>query len=310
MRTLVFALALVICARSTSLAQRAADRDGDGILDNTDKCPDEPEDTDGFEDHDGCPDRDNDADGVLDINDLCPNDPEDKDGFQDADGCPDPDNDGDGIIDRNDKCPSVAENKNGFEDEDGCPDTGKVITDAPPPVPPTPKLKRPCADPRAVWSDERGACVSPNATKPAVVSVAPPAGAKAAPSGYRCGVGGTLVLNQDCECPVGRSARRDSDDVAICAKSVTTSPTTAPASVKSPVAAAMGKLIINARPTVTTGPSWAKIVLDGKPIGDTPVSATVPAGKHTVAYTRNDVTKVVSVTVTAGKTQALLLTIE
>ena len=43
-----------------------ADRDGDGILDARDKCPDAPEDKDGFEDDDGCPDADNDGDGVTD----------------------------------------------------------------------------------------------------------------------------------------------------------------------------------------------------------------------------------------------------
>jgi OOP family OmpA-OmpF porin len=48
--------------------------------------------------------------------------PEDKDGFQDADGCPDPDNDGDGIPDTADKCPNDPETKNGYQDEDGCPD--------------------------------------------------------------------------------------------------------------------------------------------------------------------------------------------
>ena len=42
------------------------DRDGDGIKDDVDKCPDEPEDFDGFEDEDGCPDPDNDRDGILD----------------------------------------------------------------------------------------------------------------------------------------------------------------------------------------------------------------------------------------------------
>ena len=41
------------------------DRDHDGILDNVDKCPDEPEDKDGFEDEDGCPDPDNDKDGIA-----------------------------------------------------------------------------------------------------------------------------------------------------------------------------------------------------------------------------------------------------
>ena len=33
------------------------DRDGDGFLDNVDKCPDEPETRNGFQDDDGCPDE-------------------------------------------------------------------------------------------------------------------------------------------------------------------------------------------------------------------------------------------------------------
>ena len=71
---------------------------------------------------DGCPDLDNDADGILDVNDKCPNEAEDFDGFEDADGCPDLDNDADGILDINDKCPNEAEDFDGFEDEDGCPE--------------------------------------------------------------------------------------------------------------------------------------------------------------------------------------------
>jgi OOP family OmpA-OmpF porin len=98
------------------------DRDGDGIPDNIDKCPDSPEDFDGFQDADGCPDPDNDGDGIPDTVDKCPNEPEDKDGFQDADGCPDPDNDQDGIPDVQDQCPNDPEDKDGFEDADGCPD--------------------------------------------------------------------------------------------------------------------------------------------------------------------------------------------
>jgi len=100
----------------------AKDSDGDGIPDDVDKCPNEPEDKDGFEDADGCPDPDNDGDGIADTIDKCPNEPEDKDGFEDTDGCPDPDNDKDGILDVNDKCPNDAETRNGYEDEDGCPD--------------------------------------------------------------------------------------------------------------------------------------------------------------------------------------------
>ncbi len=65
------------------------DRDGDGIPDDVDKCPDEPEDKDGFEDADGCPDPDNDHDGIPDVADKCPNEPETKNGFEDEDGCPD-----------------------------------------------------------------------------------------------------------------------------------------------------------------------------------------------------------------------------
>jgi outer membrane protein OmpA-like peptidoglycan-associated protein len=101
------------------------DRDGDGIKDDVDKCPDEPEDFDGFQDADGCPDPDNDNDGIPDVNDRCINEPEDRDGDQDADGCPEGNNgdrDGDGILDVNDKCPDEPEDRDGFQDKDGCPD--------------------------------------------------------------------------------------------------------------------------------------------------------------------------------------------
>jgi outer membrane protein OmpA-like peptidoglycan-associated protein len=99
------------------------DTDGDGILDADDKCPTEPEDKDGFQDEDGCPEADNDGDGLPDASDKCPNEAEDKDNFQDEDGCPDPDNDGDGVLDASDKCVNEPETKNNYQDEDGCPDT-------------------------------------------------------------------------------------------------------------------------------------------------------------------------------------------
>jgi len=102
------------------------DRDGDGYKDDQDQCPDEPEDFDGFQDGDGCPDPDNDNDGILDVNDRCPNIAEDRDGDHDEDGCPeadrDGDRDGDGIPDSKDKCPDDPEDKDGFEDLDGCPE--------------------------------------------------------------------------------------------------------------------------------------------------------------------------------------------
>jgi outer membrane protein OmpA-like peptidoglycan-associated protein len=98
------------------------DLDRDGVPDDVDRCPLEPEDRDGFQDDDGCPDPDNDNDGIPDAADKCPNAAEDKDGFQDDDGCPDPDNDKDGIPDAADKCPNQPETKNGYKDDDGCPD--------------------------------------------------------------------------------------------------------------------------------------------------------------------------------------------
>ena len=67
----------------------SGDRDGDGIPDNLDKCPNEPEDKDGFQDEDGCPDPDNDGDGIPDIRDKCPNEPETFNNYKDDDGCPD-----------------------------------------------------------------------------------------------------------------------------------------------------------------------------------------------------------------------------
>lgn len=71
--------------------------------------------------------NDRDGDGIRDGIDACPDDPEDPDGWQDHDGCPDPDNDGDGILDVDDVAPNEAETYNGFEDEDGAPDRGMVV---------------------------------------------------------------------------------------------------------------------------------------------------------------------------------------
>ncbi|HEY5246426.1 MAG TPA: thrombospondin type 3 repeat-containing protein, partial [Acidimicrobiales bacterium] len=99
------------------------DRDHDGVYDINDKCPDQPEDRDGFEDADGCPDPDNDRDGIPDATDKCPDQPEDVDEFQDADGCPDLDNDNDGIPDLNDACPNAPEDGKGKFPHDGCPST-------------------------------------------------------------------------------------------------------------------------------------------------------------------------------------------
>ena len=98
------------------------DTDNDGLLDPDDRCPKNPEDVDGFEDEDGCPDTDNDKDGVADEVDKCPMQPELLNGIDDADGCPEEDTDGDGFLGSHDKCPGAPETINNFEDGDGCPD--------------------------------------------------------------------------------------------------------------------------------------------------------------------------------------------
>ncbi|NQT24399.1 OmpA family protein [candidate division KSB1 bacterium] len=100
----------------------STDSDADGVLNRYDGCPKDPEDMDGFEDEDGCPDPDNDGDGIPDMHDKAPNAAEDVDGFEDADGVPDLDNDNDGIPDDRDAAPNIAEDIDGFEDEDGKPD--------------------------------------------------------------------------------------------------------------------------------------------------------------------------------------------
>ncbi|MBI5498278.1 MAG: OmpA family protein [Deltaproteobacteria bacterium] len=123
------------------------DQDGDGLTDDIDQCPTEPEDKDGFQDEDGCPEPDNDRDTVLDPEDNCPNVagppknrgcpvtdrdgdgvPDDSDecpdepGPKERKGCPARDTDNDGLLDEVDQCPSDPEDVDGFQDEDGCPD--------------------------------------------------------------------------------------------------------------------------------------------------------------------------------------------
>ena len=74
------------------------------------------------------PPPDTDGDGVADESDKCVDEAEDLDGFEDGDGCPDPDNDGDEVLDADDSCPNEAENKDGWDDEDGCPEAPASIT--------------------------------------------------------------------------------------------------------------------------------------------------------------------------------------
>lgn len=118
------------------------DRDGDGVADAIDKCPDVV----GVASLQGCPDRD--MDGIADGDDNCPDvaGPKATKGCPDSDGdsvldkdddCPDvkglaalkgcPDGDMDGVADKNDKCPT----EKGLPELMGCPDSdGDGIADA------------------------------------------------------------------------------------------------------------------------------------------------------------------------------------
>ncbi|HEY5944679.1 MAG TPA: transporter [Kofleriaceae bacterium] len=106
---------------SVGYAPDVRDSDGDGIQNAADKCPLIPEDRDGYDDRDGCPDDDNDGDRRPDGEDKCPAQAEDLDGFDDDDGCPELDNDGDKIEDLADKCPNDAEDGKEPYPHDGCP---------------------------------------------------------------------------------------------------------------------------------------------------------------------------------------------
>ncbi len=115
-----------------SYVVESSDRDNDGLEDRVDQCPTDPEDIDGFQDSDGCPDVDNDLDSIPDVSDKCPDQEEDRDGFEDTDGCPDLDNDKDGVPDVGDRCPLEPETKNNYKDDDGCPDVSDVDEDGVP----------------------------------------------------------------------------------------------------------------------------------------------------------------------------------
>lgn len=95
------------------------DTDGDGICDNKDACPDEA----GPAENDGCPILDRDGDGILDEDDDCPDTPGVASSIPGCNGCPD--SDGDGVCDGKDKCPREF----GTVENDGCPEIADNCTD-------------------------------------------------------------------------------------------------------------------------------------------------------------------------------------
>lgn len=120
--------------------EKQPDRDGDGVPDALDECPDENKDGPDTKNmclvrgvdkgghpsemHRGCPDRDTDCDGVYDSKDFCEKIPMgahpnllDPLKF----GCPLGDLDGDGVLDDKDQCPDVPEGPRANRKRPGCP---------------------------------------------------------------------------------------------------------------------------------------------------------------------------------------------
>jgi OmpA-OmpF porin, OOP family len=122
------------------------DRDHDGIIDAEDACPDVPGVRTDDPKTNGCP-PDRDKDGIIDAEDACPDVPGVRTEDPKTNGCP-PDRDKDGIIDAEDACPDVPgvrtddPKTNGCpsdRDKDGIPDTVDACPDAPGPPNADPK---------------------------------------------------------------------------------------------------------------------------------------------------------------------------
>jgi outer membrane protein OmpA-like peptidoglycan-associated protein len=110
-------------------AEHGADTDKDGLPDDIDLCPTEPEDHKPPNADDGCPSLpDRDGDGIPDNVDKCPDTPEDFDKVDDKDGCPEDDPDKDQIPDAEDACPKEPGERNEVAEKNGCPAFIRRIT--------------------------------------------------------------------------------------------------------------------------------------------------------------------------------------
>ncbi|WP_395052656.1 OmpA family protein [Flavobacterium sp.] len=116
----------------------ASDKDGDGIYDKDDTCPEVA----GLKEFNGCPDTD--GDGIEDSKDSCPNEA----GLAEFQGCPDTDQDG--VADKDDACVDVF----GLKSLNGCPDAdGDGVTDK---SDKCPDVKGPKENAGCPWPDRDG----------------------------------------------------------------------------------------------------------------------------------------------------------
>ncbi len=170
----------------------AEDRDGDGVADAVDVCPDEA----GYASAAGCPDRDGDM--VADAADACP----DEAGTAAGAGCAAPsegDRDGDAVGDEVDACPETPGGTGG----DGCvaPDDrdGDSVADASDPCPEIPGTAGGCPD-----ADRDGV---PDGTDPCVDV---PGGTDGCPGATESDRDGDGVPDADDACPDERGAAENS----------------------------------------------------------------------------------------------------
>jgi outer membrane protein OmpA-like peptidoglycan-associated protein len=96
------------------------DRDGDGITDDVDACPDVKGIASADPKLNGCPPPDRDGDGIIDSEDACPDVKGVKTKDPKTNGCP-PDRDHDGVYDSVDACPDVPGVKTDDPKTNGCP---------------------------------------------------------------------------------------------------------------------------------------------------------------------------------------------
>jgi hypothetical protein len=126
------------------------DSDGDGVIDEKDKCPNTPAGR--KVNADGC-ELDSDGDGVVDGLDKCPGTPAGR--KVNADGC-ELDSDGDGVVDAKDKCPGTPAGRK--VNADGCEldSDGDGVVDALDKCPGTPAGRKVNADGCELDSDGDG----------------------------------------------------------------------------------------------------------------------------------------------------------
>lgn len=103
------------------------DRDGDGVFDDEDACPDVAGIRTDDPKTNGCPRSDRDGDGVFDDEDACPDVAGVRTDDPKTNGCPRSDRDGDGVFDDEDACPDLPGVRSEDPRANGCPPAAESV---------------------------------------------------------------------------------------------------------------------------------------------------------------------------------------